>query len=68
MLCGDFTYVILFPQLLLVIYWDRANTYGSLASFLVSLLLRLLVGDTYLGLPVTFSFGKVPKYKKYRNF
>jgi len=58
-LCGDFTYVILFPQLLLVIYWDRANTYGSLASFLVSLLLRLLVGDTYLGLPVTFSFGKI---------
>jgi len=58
-LCGDFTYVILFPQLFLVLYWSKANTYGSLSSFLLSLVLRLLVGDKYLGLPAVFSFGTV---------
>ena len=34
-LCGDLTYVILFPQLLLVLYFPPSNTYGSVASFLV---------------------------------
>jgi len=28
-LCGDFVYVLLFPQLLLVVYVDWINTYGS---------------------------------------
>jgi len=58
-LCGDFCYVILFPQLLLVIYWSKSNTYGAVLSFVVSLILRLLVGDKYLGLPAVFSFGKI---------
>jgi len=58
-LCGDFMYVIVFPQLLLVLYWSPANTYGSVTSFMTSLLLRLLVGDKYLGLPPTFSFGQI---------
>ena len=58
-LCGDFTYVILFPQLLLVLYWAQSNTYGAISSFLVSLILRLLVGDKYLGLPALLSFGSV---------
>merc|ERR1719450_1941757 len=56
-LCGDFTYVILFPQLLLVLYWSKSNTYGAISSFFVSLFLRLLVGDKYLGLPAAISFG-----------
>jgi len=58
-LCGDFMYVIVFPQLLLVLYWSPANTYGSVASFSTALLLRLLVGDKYLGLPPAFSFGVI---------
>jgi len=58
-LCGDFTYVILFPQLLLVLYWSKSNTYGAISSFLVSLILRLLVGDKYLGLPALLSFGTI---------
>merc|ERR1712200_123322 len=45
-LCGDFMFVIVFPQLLLVLYWDKANTYGSVVSFCRSLILRLLCGDT----------------------
>jgi len=56
-LCGDFMFVILFPQFLLVLYWDTANTYGSVFSFFISLTLRLLCGDKQLGLPVVLSFG-----------
>ena len=58
-LCGDLTYVLLFPQLLLVLYLPQANTYGSASSFLVSLTLRLLTGDKYLGLTQHFSFGVI---------
>ena len=41
-LCGDFVYVIVFPQLLLVLYFEQSNTYGSVLSFAFGLLLRLL--------------------------
>ena len=41
-LCGDFVYVIVFPQLLLVLYFNKANTYGSVFSFVIGLALRLL--------------------------
>ena len=58
-LCGDLTYVLLFPQLLLVLYLPQANTYGSASSFLLSLVLRLLIGDKYLGLSQHFSFGVI---------
>ena len=39
-LCGDFMFVIVFPQLTLVLYWATANTYGSVFSFTVGLILR----------------------------
>ena len=58
-LCGDFVFVIVFPQLLLVIYYDKSNTYGSLSSFIIGLTLRLLCGDKVLGLPQEISFGKI---------
>merc|ERR1712088_508602 len=35
-LCGDFMFVIVFGQLTLVLFLPEANTYGSLASFVVS--------------------------------
>ena len=56
-LCGDLTYVILFPQLLITIYFPPSNTYGSILSFGTSLGLRLLVGDQYLGIPRVISLG-----------
>ena len=46
-LCSDFVYVIIFPQLLLVLYYDGSNTYGSVAAFLVALILRLLCETIY---------------------
>ena len=56
-LCGDLTYVILFPQLLLTIYFPPSNTYGSILSYITSFSLRLLVGDQYLGIPRVISLG-----------
>ena len=56
-LCGDLTYVILFPQLLLTLYFPPSNTYGSVLSFLTSFSLRLLVGDQYLGITRVISLG-----------
>ncbi|CAG5122371.1 unnamed protein product [Candidula unifasciata] len=35
LLCSDFIYVILFPQLVCVLYIKKSNSYGSLMSFIV---------------------------------
>merc|ERR1719193_843884 len=58
-LCGDFMFVIVFPQLTLVLYWELANTYGSVVSFFIGLLLRLLCGDKTMGIPAAIEFGKI---------
>jgi len=58
-LCGDFMFVIVFGQLTLVLFFKKANTYGSVFSFFLSLLLRLLCGDDKLGIPTVISFGKI---------
>jgi len=52
-LCGDLVYVLLFPQLLTVIYFRKSNTYGALCGLIVGVILRMLAGDDVLGfLPV----------------
>ena len=50
-------FVIVFGQLTLVLFCDKSNTYGSVFSFFLSLLLRLLAGDSAMSLPATMSFG-----------
>ena len=52
-------FVIVFGQLTLVLFFKKANTYGSVFSFFLSLLLRLLCGDDKLGIPTVISFGKI---------
>merc|ERR1712107_876483 len=58
-LCGDFMLVIVFPQLTLVLYWELANTYGSVFSFVVGLVLRLMCGDKTMGIPAAIEFGTI---------
>ena len=42
-LCADVVYVVLFPQLLLVLYaGDYTNTYGCLTAFITGFTLRVL--------------------------
>lgn len=50
-LSSDLVYCVLFPQLLTALFDRRANRYGSLAGFGVSLLLRLAFGEQVLGVP-----------------
>lgn len=51
-LSSDLVYVILFPQLVCVVYFKRhCNTYGSLAAYIIGFMLRALGGEDILGLP-----------------
>ncbi|GAU88962.1 hypothetical protein RvY_01568 [Ramazzottius varieornatus] len=55
-LCSDLVYCILFPQLVLVLYFKDVNTYGSLAGYLVALVLRLLAGEPTFGIPAAVGY------------
>ncbi|XP_059161162.1 high-affinity choline transporter 1-like isoform X2 [Physella acuta] len=58
-LSSDLMYIVLFPQLTLVLWLSASNAYGSLAGFAISLLLRLLCGEPLLNLP---AYLKLPFY------
>lgn len=56
-MCSDLVYVILFPQLLMVVHFKHhCNTYGSLAAYIVALLVRLSGGEKMLGLPALIHY------------
>lgn len=50
-LSSDLVYVIIFPQLLSVLFIKGTNTYGSVAAYLVGLFLRIGGGEQYLKIP-----------------
>ncbi|CAL9690603.1 unnamed protein product [Knipowitschia caucasica] len=50
-LSSDLVYVIIFPQLLCVLFVKGTNTYGSVAAYVFGLLLRIGGGEPYLKLP-----------------
>lgn len=56
-LCSDLVYVILFPQLLCVVYVPHTNTYGSLSAYIVGFVFRILIGEPSLRLPAFIHFG-----------
>jgi len=58
-LCSDFVYVILFPQLVTALFDKKANTYGSLAGFIVSFILRFGGGEAVLGIPQIIPYPMV---------
>ncbi|XP_067010370.1 high-affinity choline transporter 1 [Anabrus simplex] len=50
-MCSDLVYVILFPQLLMVVHFKHhCNTYGSLAAYIVAFFVRMSGGEPLLGL------------------
>ncbi|VDN01663.1 unnamed protein product, partial [Thelazia callipaeda] len=63
-LCADLVYVILFPQLVCVVYFKHSNTYGSVTGYIVGLLLRLLGGEPLLSFP---AFVHYPMYEEVVN-
>jgi len=58
-LCSDFVYAILFPQLVTALFDKKANMYGSVAGFLVSLVLRFGGGDPTLGIPTLIPYPMI---------
>jgi high affinity choline transporter 7 len=50
-LTSDLVFVLLFPQLLYALFDPHANRIGSIAAFLVSLVLRVGAGEPLLGVP-----------------
>jgi high affinity choline transporter 7 len=56
-LCSDLVYVILFPQLLCVVYVPHTNTYGSLSAYITGFLFRFLIGEPSLNIPAVIHFG-----------
>ncbi|XP_035693207.1 high affinity choline transporter 1-like [Branchiostoma floridae] len=55
-LCSDMVYVILFPQLICVVYLKFTNTYGSLCGFIVGMILRFGGGEELLFLPAVIKY------------
>jgi high affinity choline transporter 7 len=58
-LCSDLVYVLLFPPLVLALFYKYANTYGAMAGFIVSLVLRIGGGEPMLGLPPLLPYPMV---------
>lgn len=56
-LCSDFVYVVLFPQLLMVLFLPFAHARGAVAGFAVAVAMRTLFGEQTLGLS---SFFELP--------
>lgn len=50
-LSSDLVYVIIFPQLLSVLFVKGTNTYGSVAAYFFGSILRIGGGEPYLQLP-----------------
>lgn len=53
-LCSDLVYVVLFPQLLCVIYLKTSNTYGSLVAYVIGMFFRIAGGEPSLGIFVSY--------------
>jgi high affinity choline transporter 7 len=49
-LCADLVYVILFPQLVLALYFKRANRKGAIAGIIIGLFLRFGGGEPIFGI------------------
>lgn len=56
-LSADLVYVLLFPQLLVVLFWRAASARGVLAGMAVALYLRLGGGEAALGIPSWLNYG-----------
>ncbi|ELU07259.1 hypothetical protein CAPTEDRAFT_98096 [Capitella teleta] len=67
-LCADLVYVILFPQLVSVVYLGGTNTYGSLAGYIMGLFFRLLGGEPLIDLPATTKYPYYDEVEKVQWF
>lgn len=74
LLSGDLLYCIILPQLICVLHFSCANSYGAISGFLVGLLMRALSGEPVLGIPPLLLYpgwreedGVISQYFPYRT-
>ncbi|XP_075997916.1 high-affinity choline transporter 1-like [Genypterus blacodes] len=48
---GDLIYCLILPQLICVLHFSCANTYGAISGYIVGVVLRGLSGEPLLGMP-----------------
>ncbi|KAG9492511.1 high affinity choline transporter 1 [Eleutherodactylus coqui] len=56
-LSSDLVYIVIFPQLLCVLFIKGTNTYGSIVGYVFGLFLRISGGEPYLHLQALFCYG-----------
>ena len=66
---GDIVYVTLFPQLLLVVHYESGiNARGSQIGFLIAVVLRILGGESSLGVPAAIKYPGYDCKTQTQNF
>lgn len=55
-LCSEVAYIIIFPQLVCILFFNISNGYGAVIGFLVGLVVRVLGGDSFLGITPIIHF------------
>ncbi|KAM5179511.1 high affinity choline transporter 1 [Mantella aurantiaca] len=56
-LSSDLVYIVIFPQLLCVLFIKGTNTYGSIVGYVFGLFLRISGGEPYLHLQALICYG-----------
>ncbi|CAJ0938709.1 unnamed protein product [Ranitomeya imitator] len=56
-LSSDLVYIVIFPQLLCVLFIKGTNTYGSIVGYILGLFLRISGGEPYLHLQALICYG-----------
>ena len=67
-LCGDLVYVLLFPQLTLVLYYKRGNAYGALCGYIIGSILRLTGGEPLLNFDPIIYYPNFDEESGYQYF
>ena len=60
---SDLVFVLLFPQLLFALFDPKVNRTGSIAAFVVSLVLRVGGGEPLLGLPAFINYPEMLPFR-----
>ena len=67
-LCSDLVYVVLFPQLVSVVYLKSTNTYGSMVAYWIGIVMRLLAGEPLFGIPPIIQYPLFDKSTEIQKF
>ena len=60
---SDLVFVLLFPQLVFALFDKKVNRLGSMAAFMVSLILRIGGGEPLLGLPRLIPYPEIVPFR-----